>query len=261
MALSDLVRPFPWSRYSKKLAARILRPRWGGHFTEQQALERGMKLVVGRDGEVKSGNCVVVYWLVDPEDGVVADAKFQLFGQSALIGAAEASCELVAGKHYARAHRLSADAIDRHLRDRDETPACPPETYAHLNLVVGAVEMAAEMCAQLELGQGDTLVTPQELIEKGKEGGGLSGWEILSKPEKIEWIKRVVEEEIQPYVAMDAGSVDVLDLLNDKEVLIAYGGSCTGCGAATGSTLSAIQQILRSKLHPDLIAVPDPNTV
>lgn len=256
MGIQELVAPFPWSRYSKKLAMRIMRPRWSGSFTERDAAERGMRLVIGRDGEMASGNCLTIYWLVDPEDGVVADAKYQLFGQSALIGAAEAGCELVVGKHYARAHRISADAIDRHLRDQEDRPSSPPEIYPHLNLVVGAIEMAAEMCAELGLGHGEALVTPQELVERGKEGSGFAGWEELSKAEKLEWIRRVVAEEIQPYIAMDAGEVEVIDL-KENEVILSYGGSCTSCSSSTGSTLSAIQQILRSHLHPSLTAIPD----
>lgn len=258
MGKSLLTAPFPWATYSRKLAARIAVPRWAGTFDPAEAKERGMELVTGHDGEIASGNYVELHWLVDPTDGVIADACFQLFGQSALIGAAEAACELVVGKNYARAHAISAEMIDRHLRDRPELPAFPRETYAHLNLVIGALEMAAELCTEIPLADGTTLVTPEELIRQGEGGeGGIPNWPLLTEKQKLEAIRRVVEEQIQPYVAMDAGGVEVVALLNEREVIITYEGSCTSCSSSTGSTLSAIQQILRSRVHSDLVVVPD----
>lgn len=257
MGKSELTSPFPWATYSRKLAARIAVPRWFGTFDPAEAAERGMELVTGCDGEVASGNYIELHWLVDPTDGVIADACFQLFGQSALIGAAEAACELVIGKSYARAHAISAEMIDRHLRDRPDLPAFPPETYSHLNLVIGALEMAAERCTEIPLADGATLVTPEELIRRGEEGqGGIANWSLLTEKQKLEAIRRIVAEEIQPYVAMDAGGVEVVGLINEREVIIAYEGACTSCSASSGTTLAAIQQILRSHIHQSLVVVP-----
>ncbi len=86
MPLHKLIDPFPWVRYSKKLIQKIDSPRNGGIFREKEAEERGMKLAIGSEGHIEDGNAVTLYWLVDKEDGVIVDAKFQLFGQSALIG-------------------------------------------------------------------------------------------------------------------------------------------------------------------------------
>jgi NifU-like protein len=257
MGKSELTRPFPWATYSRKLAARIAVPRWSGTFDPAEAKERRMELITGSDGQISSGNYIELCWLVDPTDGVIADACFQLFGQSALIGAAEAACELVVGKSYARAHAISAEMIDRHLRDRPELPAFPPETYSHLNLVIGALEMAAERCTEIPLADG-TLVTPEELVRMGEEGeGGIANWPLLTEKQKLEAIRRVVEEQIQPYIALDAGGVEVLGLINDREVIISYEGACTSCSSSTGSTLAAIQQILRSRIHQSLVVVPN----
>ena len=54
-----------------------------------------MRLVIGKEGRCSDGNAVCLYLLVDENDGVIADARFQASGQSALIGAAEAACELL----------------------------------------------------------------------------------------------------------------------------------------------------------------------
>src|ERR1700722_7269161 len=134
MSFETLTASFPWARYSKKLSAKIEKPRNVGFFTKESAEERGLRYADGSEGSMVDGNMVVIYWLVDKEDGVIVDAKFQALGQSALLGAADIACDLIVGKNYDQAQRVSADLIDRQVRDRSEDPAFPPETAPHLNL-------------------------------------------------------------------------------------------------------------------------------
>jgi NifU-like protein len=252
MSRATLCLSFPWARYSKKLATRIDTPRWGGHITPEET--RGLRLVIGEYGSVASGNATRLYWLVDEADGIIADAKHQTFGQSALIGAAEAACELTVGKNWDQANRIGADFIDKHLRDKPDIPSFPAETSAHLNLVIHALEACAEQCTDIPLPE--TYSTPIdhdfEVVE-----GGIPGFLEMHEEEQLRLIRAFVKEEIQPYVELDAGGVEVLKVLNSSEVLIAYEGACTTCHSATGSTLTSIQQLLRAKIHPDLVVVPE----
>ena len=66
----------------------------------------------------------------------------------------------------------------------------------------------------------------------------------------------MIKNEIQPFIALDAGGVEVLEL-DGLEVKIAYEGACVTCPSATGATLSAIQEILRAQVHPGLEVKPD----
>ncbi len=256
--LEALTTPFPWARYSKKLISRIDNPRNAGIFTKEESEARNMRLAQGTEGKIEEGNCVRIYWLVDKDDGIIVDAKFQVLGQSALIGAAEAVCEIVIGKNYDQAKRVSTDLIDRHLRDRSDEPAFPKETYPHLNLVLGAIDAASQQC--LDIPFADTYVAPPvpagigEVVE-----GGYPGWADLPLKKKIAVIEQVLDSDVRPYIALDAGGVEVLNLLEDKEVVIAYQGNCTSCYSAIGTTLSYIQQVLRAKVHPSLTVVPDMN--
>jgi NifU-like protein len=254
MSLKALTQSFPWSRYSKKLNAKIERPRCIGLFTKEQSEERGMRLAIGREGTVEDGNVVWIYWLVDLDDGVIVDAKFQAFGQSALIGAAEVACDLVIGKNYDQAKRLSCELLDKQVRDRSEEPAFPKEASPHLNLILGALEQAAEQCTDIPLAEAYVSPIPRdiEVVE-----GGYPGWQELPIRKKIAVIEEVIASDIRPYIELDAGGVEVINLIHDREVIIAYQGSCTSCFSATGTTLSYIQQILRAKVHPDLIVIPD----
>lgn len=256
MALEALITPFPWKRYSKKLASKIEQPRNDGVFTKEESEARGMRLAVGIDGRIEDGNFVQLHWLVDKDDGVIVDARFQVFGQSALIGAAEGACDLLIGKNYDQAKRISAELIDRNLRDKAETPAFPKETYMHLNLLLGAIEMAAEQCTDLPFAETYT-ASPVPSSISDVVDGGYPGWIDLPLNKKLVVIEEILDRDVRPYIALDAGGIEVLNLIQDKEVVIAYQGSCTSCYSAIGTTLSYIQQVLRAKVHPGLVVVPD----
>jgi len=255
MGFETLTTPFPWSRYSKKLEARIERPHNVGIFDKKESEARGMRLVVAQDGEVEDGNCVALFWLVDKEDGTIVDACFQVLGQSALIGAAEIACDLLVGKNYDQAKRIGADLIDKYARDRSDEPAFPQETAPHLNLVLEAIEKAASQCSDIPLAT--SYAAPPAPMHLGEVlEGGYPGWAELTKKQKIAVIEDVMNNDIRPYIALDGGGVELLDLIDDAQVMIAYQGSCTSCYSSVGATLSYIQQVIRAKVHPDLSVIP-----
>lgn len=256
MSQSKLFPAFLWSRYSKKLHRKIEKPHCIGFFTKEAAEARQMRLAEGREGRVQDGNAVAFYWLVDPDDGIIVDARFQAYGQSALIGAAEIACELVIGKNYDQAKRISADLIDKQVRDRADEPAFPREMAPHLNLILDAIENAAEQC--LDIPFDDAYVrTPIPTDLGDVVEGGYPGWQELTVKQKMTVIEEVIARDIRPYIELDEGGVEVVNLINEREVIIAYKGSCTSCFSATGTTLSYIQQTLKAKVHPDLIVIPD----
>jgi NifU-like protein len=256
MGIAQFIHPFTWSQYSKKLLHKIDNPRCAGFFLEEDALAREMKFVTGSEGSIEDGNMIRFYWLVDQEDGIVVDSKFQVFGQSALIGAAEVACELIVGKNYLQAQRLSADLIDKQGRDHSDTPSFPRETYPHLNLVLGAIEICAEQCSELPVSDS-YLKTPVPLDMSEVVPGGYPGWKDLPIKQKLAVIEEVLDQDIRPYIALDAGGVVVLNLIDDRELIIKYQGSCTSCYSSVGTTLSYIQQIIRAKVHPDISVVPE----
>lgn len=256
MSFKTLTQSFTWTRYSKKLNAKIEKPRCVGFFTKDQSEERGMHLAIGEEGKLEEGNSVKLYWLVDKDDGIIVDAKFKAYGQSALLGACEAACDLVIGKNYDQAKRISTDLIDKQMRDKSEVPAFPKEAAPHLNLVLEAIEKAAEQCVGLPLAAN--YVAPPAPFDIGEVlEGGYPGWEILSTDQKIRLIEEVLDRDVRPYIELDAGGVEVLNLIQNKEVIIEYKGSCTSCFSATGTTLSYIQQVLRAKVHPSLVVIPN----
>jgi NifU-like protein len=244
---------FPWRTFSKKLAHKIQTMRYAGFFSREEAAERGMRLALGKEGD----RCIVVhlYLLVDENDGVIADAKYQALGPSALIGAAEAVCELIMRKTYDQALRLTAELIDKQVRDKTEMPAFPKEAFPYLNSVLDAVTQAAEQCLDIPFAE-QAIPTPLDPHHFG-DGNGYPGFKELNKDQKIGIIEQVIATDIRPYIELDAGGIEVLDLVDDRELTIAYQGQCTSCHSATGATLHAIQEILRAKVDPSLVVVPD----
>lgn len=256
MSFDEIVEEFPWYRYSKKLQERILKPRNVGQFSKVESDERGVRLAQAEEGSVDEGNVVRLYWLVDKDDGTIIDAKFQVFGQTALIGAAEAACDACIGKNYDQVSRLTTDLIDRELRDKQDKPAFPRETFPHLNLVLEAIESATQQCTDIPLPT-NYVAPPVPTGSDAHAGEAYPGWEELSLKKKITVIEAVLDADVRPYIALDAGGVEVINLIADREVIISYQGTCTSCYSAVGTTLSYIQQTLRQKVHPEIVVTPD----
>lgn len=219
------MKPHTWSTYPTGLQRHILNPSAMGTFGESPFLK-----VTGK--EETPGNTVVIHLLVDEEDGLIADARFQAYGDSALVGIADMACAKILRKSYIQAAHLSLDV--------------PESVYSHFNLVLCAIQEAAAQCNHIS-------ATPLELPTDIEN---LPDWEEMTEAAKLAAIKKVIATEIQPYVELDAGGVEVL-ALDGNHVTIAYEGTCTSCHAATGSTLTAIQQILRTKLFKELTVTPD----
>lgn len=256
MTMTELLKPFVWSLYSRKVLIRIETPYSVGSFEESQAESRNLFLSIGSEGSIIDGARVDFYLLVDKTDGVIVDVRFQAYGVSALIGAAEIATELLIGKNYDQARRISADLIDTHARDRADTPAFPPEAYPCLNLVIDAIDHAAERCKHIPLAVNYVAppVTGHEIQEVE---GGYPNFKALTLPQKLSVINQVMDKEVRPYIQMDAGDVTVLNFIEPNEVSIAYSGSCTSCHSSTGATLSYIQQVLRAQIDADLVVVPE----
>ena len=244
----------PWMKMSRKLSLFIERPRFAGRFLEEEARARGMRLAKASSGKIEEGDYVELYLLVDELDGVIADARFQVFGPPCLIGAAEAACELLMRKNYDQAKKISAELIDKQARDKKEKEAFPKEGYRSLNLLIEVIEQAALQCEDIPLSDA---YVPTPMQPPSLEGGGYPGWDELSPAQQMAVLEEIITTEIRPYIELDEGGIEIVSLKQGRELVIAYQGACTTCYSSIGSTLQAIQQILSAKVHPDLRVIPD----
>ena len=243
-----------WLQYSKKLLRRLDKPQFLGHFSDIEAHKKGMRHVVGH---VKNGVLeLTLDWLVDESDGIIADAKYQLFGPTGLMGAAEVASEAVMRKTYEQASRITADLLDRMMRDYFNRPAFPDACASFLNMAIDAIDLGVQQCLDIPCKDHFDTTPFDENLEIIP--GGLPGWQEMPDLQKRKIIEEVIEREIRPYIVLDAGDIHVLGVRGGKEVQISYEGACASCFAATGSTLSAIQRILQARVHPSITVAYDP---
>ena len=248
------MKPYLWTEYSEACVERILSPRNLGIFEENAEAFQDMRVVRGE--EIQGGSQVLFSIIVDIADGTIADAKFLAFGKTALIAVADTACELLLRKTYIQAKRLTGERIDQKLRDFAHIPAFPKEVYFEVNLVLSAIQIAMDQCSDLP---ASTLIESPLREEMREREGGDPNWHVLSREEKLDQIQAIIEVEIQPSIALDAGGIRVIAFHDEREVMIAYEGACTTCPSSTGATLEAIQSILRSRLSPTLCVKADPS--
>ena len=252
MGYNELDLQSPWGKYSRRLVDSIENPKFAGSLSADEV--RGLLLVVAKAGAVGDDVVVVLYWLVDTASGVIVDARFQVFGPAVLIGAAESACQAVIDKNYYQAGRINSYLLDKQMRDNDFQLAFPGDEDRYLDIVIKAIQHGTEQC------EGITVKEPRPLMPEGSVAGdnkGCPGWMDMSITKKLAVIEEVLDADVRPYIHMDGGGVEIVDLVGNKELIIAYQGACVNCFSAVGSTLAYIQQILSAKVHPDIVVVPN----
>jgi len=211
-------------------------------FSEKDARAKGMRVA---NGIAEAGGLrIQMSLLVDEEDGVIADSRVHAFGPTAFEKVADVTSQLLLRKNYMQARRLTADLIEKESKGHPKS--------SHLNLMIDGIDVATECCFDIPID--DVYVAPPEMT--GGERTVYPGWEELSDAQKKSVISEVVERDIAPYIELDAGGVEVKKV-EDNRVTIVYSGNCTSCYSATGATLDAIGGILRHKIYPDLMVIPD----
>lgn len=244
-----------WSLYSQKLQNHAKKPSHVGFFTAQNAMN--VRCVIGKEGSLDEGRFLKLYLLVEEESGMILEAKFQAFGPPDLIALADTLCEMLPKKTYLQASRMSVDLLDKRLRDSSSQESFPRSSDYNANFVFFALFEACRLCLDIVIADpyakspvvGDSIVAGQSIHQ--------NLWMSYTLDEKLTAIREVITADIEPYIALDEGGVEVTELKNDLEVIVQYTGSCTSCFSSIGATLNAIQQILRDKVHPQLIVTPD----
>lgn len=244
-----------FDRFNKKIHEILQNPKFAYPLIVQA--DSDLRFVLGQEGELEEDKCIRFYLLVHPEKGSIEKISYQVFGEPLLIAICEAICEVAITKNYVQASRVRADLIEKKLVDHHFIS----DSYFQrlINEVLSALFMALEQCQDILLEESFLQSPVQNSSFEASEH--FKNWNAYSFIDKLELIKQIIKEDIEPYVALDQGGVEVKDFINDKEVIIGYKGSCTSCFSATGATLNAIDQILKQKLHPALVVVPDMSTL
>jgi NifU-like protein len=206
MTLKDLLTESP---YNRKILNRFENPKNCGTLTPKTA----MPLIIGKSQKKEEGITIALYMLLDSSDGIIADCKFQAIAHPLLIAALDVTCELLLRKNYEQARRISPTLILKQLDDAE----------VDLALVLSAIEDASIQCENLGLAK--TVVTP---VKKDASGNITHDWDAMTQSEKIALIEQVIQEDVRPYIQLDEGDIEILEL-KDQELHIAFQGACTSC--------------------------------
>jgi len=246
--------------YTKKILSLLDQPRFCATLTAEQANQLGYRFVCAKEQDHHQGVKIAFYLFVNQQEGIIEKVRYQAFGSPLLIAILEAFSEMIEKKNYRQASRIGADLIENKLRDSPYDQALDKESERLLNLALSTFQEATYQCMDIDLAEG-SIQTPISHLGSSSNSIHFESWSIYSHQEKLKVISDVIKVEIEPYVALDEGGVEVKELIEDKQVVIKYLGSCTSCFSATGATLSAIDQVLKQKVHPSLYVTADPSVL
>lgn len=213
----------------------------GGLFPEDAAAA-GAALVETKEGDLK------IYWLVAPDTGEVLKARFFTYGGAESIACGEALSVMAERRPFDEAASLTGSAVVKAI-------GVPPEEGAGLS---GRIEKllrktreAYSSARALAEARGNG-----ENKESAAAPGEKSGWTALSKAEKLARIEAALDGSIRSFLRADGGDVSVVDLVDDREIVIEYHGVCGSCASSMGMTLMSIEHALREELGENIRVVP-----
>ncbi|MCZ6160495.1 iron-sulfur cluster assembly scaffold protein [Campylobacter ureolyticus] len=194
MAKDNLISGSFWEDYSQKVQDRMNNPKFMGEITEEEAKEKGCKLIVADFGAESCGDAVRLYWLVDEKTNIIKEAKFRSFGCGTAIASSDTMAELCVGKTVDQAVKITNIDVEKAMRDDPNTPAVPPQKMHCSVMAYDVIKAAAAQykgidpehfedeiivceCARVSLGtikeviKLNDLKTVEEITQYTKAGG------------------------------------------------------------------------------------------
>ncbi len=151
MSKDSLIGGSLWEQYSDKVTKRMNNPSFMGELTEEDAAEKGAKLVVADYGADSCGDAVRLYWLVDPESGKILDAKYKSFGCGTAIASSDVMAEMCIGLTVDEAVKITNLDVERALRDSPDKPAVPPQKMHCSVMAYDVIKKAASLYKNVDM--------------------------------------------------------------------------------------------------------------
>ena len=63
-----------------------------------------------------------------------------------------------------------------------------------------------------------------------------------------ERIEKVLDEDVRPVLAMDGGSVELVEITEDGIVKVRFTGGCAGCPMAQQTLLGIVEKSIKSRI-------------
>lgn len=249
---------------------------------------------IGEVGSLACGDALKLYLKINPETGLIEDAKFQTFGCASAIASASALTEIIKGKKLDEAMKITNDDIARFLGGLPEQKMhCSVLGKEALEAAIANYrgekivehEEAPVICKCFwvdehkirQVIEENKLTTVEEITHYTKAGGGCGGCipdiqrildemkgsaakaTVEEKPamtnlQKIKLISETIEKKIAPMLRMDGGDIELVDV-DGKNVIVRLRGACAGCAGAKATLQNLVQETLRKEVSPDIYII------
>lgn len=243
------------SKYSEKFRRMASSPSHRGAIFQEDAAQKGMALIEAKEKDIK------IYWLITPDSDKIYSAKFFTYGGTESVAIGEALSSLVKGRTVNEAAALKAADVEESLRDDPRSPAVAGGKMDIFNIAETLVEKAVESYPEAKAialaraaakgADAKPSVDYDALTEKTRE------WLSLDKAEQVKKIESVLDGKVRDYLQFDGGDVSVIDVVDSREVIVEYQGTCGSCASSYGSTLAVIEQTLRDEIFEDIRVTPN----
>ena len=199
-----------------------------------------------------------IHLVYDEEKDIFTKMTYQVSGRTFMIALLEGLNEMVLNKKVSTIAHLRADDLLETLSAYEITDRYSDEDISdyvqylsrYANHVIDSYIQIMEDIVPIKY------TTPEGLHHFTVENEGIANFFDLEKPAQISHLERVLENDIRPYVQLDDGNVKIKDMTKNGVVFIVYEGNCTSCHASGSTTLSAITNILKAKVHEKLEVLP-----
>lgn len=235
-------------KVSQKLTETGTKTKLQGIYFQEEANAKGLVLLSVKQADIK------IFWLIEPDERKIVGAKYFSYGGDESHAIGEALCSRVNGLSVEEAFSITGDDIEKDLRDDRDTPSGPGEIFEAVDRILAlAREEFPGALAQFTA-----------FTHFRNDGGGPSRrgtedndeWYRLAKDEQMKKVDTSLDGFIRDYLRDEGGDVEIIDIIDGRDVYVDYKGVCDSCVASTGSTLLVIENYLREKVHGELNVIP-----
>jgi len=246
---------------------------------------------VGEVGSVVCGDALKLTLRIDPQTGVIQDAKFKTFGCASAIASSSALTEMIKGKTIDEAAGITNQEI------ADFLGGLPSEKMHCSVMGMEALEVAVKSykggkSEKVIIGEEDRMVckcfnvtgktilkaiklnnikTVEDVTNYTKAGGGCKQclgeiekilkdyWAETEKMdflkmtvvEKIKHIEKILNGDINPKLKADGGWLELVDV-EGKLVKVRFLGMCSHYPSSSATLKGIVEKELREKLSPEI---------
>ncbi|MDH5511233.1 MAG: NifU family protein [Nitrospinota bacterium] len=220
-------------------------PKHRGVYFLEEATAKGMAFLSAKVRDTK------IFWLVDPEEEKVVNAKFFTYGGPDSVAVGEALSDMVIGAPIHEAYSISGEDVIARLAASSYFPFNKESLVSQINDLISRMKQEHPLAlAKLSLSE----VKASEAKE-ARNSTEDEKWLKMSNQERIQLVIEAIDGQVRDALAVDGGGIDILDIRDDWNVYAEFQGTCSSCSASIGSTFIAVENVIKTRVNERLTLV------